>query len=76
MTNTFIPTLSRHPLYCVCSKNGNPTRPLACVWIDPQLRSDLAHGGKWHRIRVGVTPPQNSPRLLVYAKGGYYAVAD
>jgi hypothetical protein len=39
MTNTFIPTLSPHPLYCVWIKTGNPARPLECVWIDPQLRS-------------------------------------
>jgi hypothetical protein len=35
MTNTFIPTLGRHPLYCVWITTGNPSRPLACVWIDP-----------------------------------------
>src|ERR1700680_1576071 len=39
MTNTFIPTLSPQPLYCVWVKTGNPSRPLECVWIDPQLRS-------------------------------------
>jgi hypothetical protein len=39
MTNTFIPTLSPQPLYCVWIKTGNPSRPLECVWIDPQLRS-------------------------------------
>jgi len=39
MTNTFIPTLSPQPLYCVWIKTGNPRRPLECVWIDPQLRS-------------------------------------
>jgi hypothetical protein len=39
MTNTFIPTLSRHPLYCVWVKTGNPAHPLDCVWIDPQFRS-------------------------------------
>src|SRR5580704_17956721 len=39
MTNTFIPTLSRYPLYCVWIKTGNPARPLDCVWIDPELRS-------------------------------------
>ena len=35
MTNTFIPTLSPQPLYCVWIKTGNPSRPLECVWIDP-----------------------------------------
>ena len=35
--------------------------------------SNLAHDGKWHKITVRVTPPQNSSRLRVYAKAGYYA---
>ena len=39
MTSTFIPTLGRHPLYCVWLETGNPSRPLACVWIDPELRT-------------------------------------
>jgi hypothetical protein len=39
MTNTFIPTLSRNPLYCVWIETGNPARPLDCAWIDPELRS-------------------------------------
>jgi hypothetical protein len=39
MTNTFIPTLGRQPLYCVWIKTGNPSRPLACVCIDPQVGS-------------------------------------
>jgi hypothetical protein len=39
MTNTFIPTLSRQPLYCVWIETGNPARPLDRVWIDPELRS-------------------------------------
>jgi hypothetical protein len=39
MTNTFIPTLSRNPLYCVWIETGNPARPLDRVWIDPELRS-------------------------------------
>jgi hypothetical protein len=34
------------------------------------------HDGKWHSISVRVTPPQNSPELRVYAKGGYYAPAE
>ncbi|MGD0506470.1 MAG: VWA domain-containing protein [Terriglobales bacterium] len=38
--------------------------------------SDLVHDGKWHRISVRVTPPQNNSRLRVYAKGGYYAPAE
>ena len=39
MTNTFIPTLGRRPLYCVWIKTENPSRPMACMWIDRQLRS-------------------------------------
>jgi hypothetical protein len=39
MTNSFIPTLSRYPLYCVWIETGNPSHPLDCVWIDPELRS-------------------------------------
>jgi len=39
MTNTFIPTLSRNPMYCVWIKTGNPAHPLDRVWIDPELRS-------------------------------------
>ena len=39
MTNTFIPTLGRQPLYCVWIKTGNPAHPLDRVWIDPELRS-------------------------------------
>lgn len=37
--------------------------------------SNLTHDGKWHKISVKVTPPQNISRLRVYAKGGYYAPA-
>jgi hypothetical protein len=39
MTNTFIPTLGRNPLYCVWIETGNPARPLDRIWIDPELRS-------------------------------------
>jgi hypothetical protein len=39
MTNTFIPTLNRQPLYCVWIKTGNPEHPLDRVWIDPEFRS-------------------------------------
>src|SRR6202035_4278235 len=38
MTNTFIPTLNLHPLYCVWITTGNPSHPLDRVWIDPELR--------------------------------------
>jgi Ca-activated chloride channel homolog len=38
--------------------------------------NNLAHDGKWHKITVRVTLPQNAPRLRVYAKAGYYAPAQ
>jgi Ca-activated chloride channel homolog len=31
--------------------------------------------GKWHRVKVKVTPPRGLPRLFVRAKEGYYATA-
>lgn len=37
--------------------------------------NNLLHDGRWRRIKVRVVPPQNSPRLRVYAKTGYYAPA-
>ncbi|HZW93253.1 MAG TPA: VWA domain-containing protein [Candidatus Eremiobacteraceae bacterium] len=37
--------------------------------------NNLAHDGMWHKLTVRVTPPQNLPRLRVYAKVGYYAPA-
>ncbi|MGB8985653.1 MAG: VWA domain-containing protein, partial [Candidatus Sulfotelmatobacter sp.] len=37
--------------------------------------NNLAHDGMWHKLTVRVTPPQNWPRLRVYAKTGYYAPA-
>ena|SRR5580704_4485622 len=38
--------------------------------------SNLTHDGKWHKISVFVTSPQNSSRLRVYAKAGYCAPAE
>jgi len=38
--------------------------------------NNLAHDGMWHKLTVRVTPPQNLPRLRVYAKAGYYAPAQ
>jgi Ca-activated chloride channel homolog len=32
-----------------------------------------AHDGKWHKIRVKLTPRKGLPPLRVYAKTGYYA---
>ena len=31
--------------------------------------------GKWHRVKVKVTPPRGLPRLFVRSKEGYYATA-
>jgi Ca-activated chloride channel homolog len=35
-----------------------------------------AHDGKWHKIRVKLTPPKGLPPLRVYAKTGYYARSE
>lgn len=32
--------------------------------------------GKWHRIKVKISPPRGLPRLFVRSKEGYYAVAN
>jgi Ca-activated chloride channel homolog len=34
------------------------------------------HDGKWHKIRVKLTPPKGLPPLRVYAKAGYYARSE
>ena len=39
MPTHFVPTWRPEPFYCFRVKTGNPRRPLACIWIDPQLRS-------------------------------------
>ncbi len=38
--------------------------------------SNLAHDGQWHKITVRLNSPQNSPRLRVHAKAGYYTPAQ
>jgi Ca-activated chloride channel family protein len=35
---------------------------------------NFANDGRWHKIKVRVTPPRGLPRLFVRAKEGYYAV--
>jgi Ca-activated chloride channel family protein len=35
---------------------------------------NFANDGRWHKIKVKVTPPRGLPRLFVRAKEGYYAV--
>lgn len=32
--------------------------------------------GKWHHIKVTVTPPRGLPRLFVRSKSGYFAIAN
>jgi len=59
MTNKFIPTLSRQPLYCVWIETGNPAHPLDCVWIDPELRSF---------VNVEIAAPNDENKLEVPAE--------
>jgi len=35
---------------------------------------DFANDGRWHKIKVKVTPPRGLPRLFVRSKEGYYAI--
>jgi len=35
-----------------------------------------AHDGKWHKIKVKLSPPKGLPPLHVYAKTGYYAPSE
>jgi Ca-activated chloride channel family protein len=35
---------------------------------------NFANDGRWHKIKVKVTPPRGLPRLFVRSKEGYYAV--
>lgn len=36
--------------------------------------TNFGSDGKWHRIKVKITPPRGLPRLFVRSKEGYYAV--
>jgi Ca-activated chloride channel family protein len=36
--------------------------------------ANFNNDGRWHKIKVKVTPPRGLPRLFVRAKEGYYAV--
>ncbi len=36
--------------------------------------TDFSNDGRWHRIKVKVTPPRGLPRLFVRSKEGYYAI--
>ena len=35
----------------------------------------FTNNGKWHRIKVKVTPPRGLPRLFVRSKDGYFAIS-
>jgi Ca-activated chloride channel family protein len=36
--------------------------------------ADFNNDGRWHRIKVKVTPPRGLPRLFVRSREGYYAI--
>ncbi|HEX8097827.1 MAG TPA: VWA domain-containing protein [Pyrinomonadaceae bacterium] len=38
--------------------------------------SNFTNDGKWHRIKVKITPPRGLPRLFVRNKEGYFAVTN
>jgi Ca-activated chloride channel family protein len=54
----------------VATKIGTELRNQYVIGYRPKNR---AHDGKWHKIRVKLTPPRGLPPLRVYAKTGYYA---
>lgn len=37
---------------------------------------NFANDGKWHKLKVKVTPPRGLPRLFVRSREGYYAVTN
>ncbi len=37
---------------------------------------NFVNNGKWHHIKVKVTPPRGLPRLFVRSKEGYFAIAN
>ena len=37
---------------------------------------NFANDGKWHHIKVRITPPRGLPRLFVRSKEGYFAIAN
>jgi Ca-activated chloride channel family protein len=37
---------------------------------------DFVNDGKWHKLKVKVTPPRGLPRLFVRSREGYYAVTN
>lgn len=37
---------------------------------------DFKNDGKWHKLKVKVTPPRGLPRLFVRSREGYYAITN
>jgi Ca-activated chloride channel family protein len=37
------------------------------------MPANIAHDGKWRRIRVKLDAPQGLPKLILHAREGYYA---
>jgi hypothetical protein len=71
MTNNFIPTIPRHPLYCVWITTDDANRPLECIWIDPQFRSLRVDFG--FTQRESTTHLQNDRCVLGRDVGGVRA---
>lgn len=40
------------------------------------LPTNFTNNGKWHKIKVKITPPRGMPRLNVRTKEGYYALTN
>jgi len=38
--------------------------------------ANFTNDGKWHKIKVKLTPPRGLPRLFPRYKEGYYAIAN
>jgi Ca-activated chloride channel family protein len=38
--------------------------------------ANITNDGRWRRLKVIVTPPAESPRLMVRSRNGYYMVAS
>ncbi len=38
--------------------------------------SNFVNDGKWHKLKVKVTPPRGLPRLFVRSREGYYAITN
>ena len=65
------------PIYAL-KKIGDAVSELSMELRNQYLIADrrlnLAHDVKWHKITVRMTPPQNSRRLRVYARGSKVTV--